>query len=149
MRSFANEYTDPDQALDDVRVTLNKWANQTSTEGQGQNTVRYTLLVLQEWIANLQRHADFSGRSPLIRIGLAVENQHAYGVVVDNSEGFPLDPHLPPNVEPLDDFPEGQMGLRIIDACTQVLSYASTEDGLYRFEFSIPSDLDPCLNMPF
>ena len=51
--------------------------------------------------------------------------------------------------ERMDDLPERGMGLRIINACTDSLSYTSTEAGRYRFEFSIPADHDPWLSMLF
>jgi len=148
MRLFTNEYTDFHCALDDVRATLNSWVAE-GNEDAGGNTTRYALLVLQEWIANLERHATYDDRPPKIGVGVAIEDHHVYGIVRDNSEGFPLAPHLPPNLEPLDDYPEGKMGLRIIDACTRRLAYTSTGGGQHLFEFSIPPDHDPCLNMPF
>jgi serine/threonine-protein kinase RsbW len=49
----------------------------------------------------------------------------------------------------MDDLPERGMGLRIINACTDSVSYTPTDSGRYRFEFSIPADHDPWLSMLF
>jgi len=149
MRTLANNYTELTLALDDVRTTLGEWSKAPASDPQGSDTVHYVQLVLQEWIANLQQHADFEDRDAFVRICLALENQYAYGVVLDNSVGFDIEPYVPPNVDPLETLPDRKMGLRIIEACTEVLLYTPTEDGYHRFEFSIPADHDPCLSMPF
>jgi serine/threonine-protein kinase RsbW len=49
----------------------------------------------------------------------------------------------------MDNLPERGMGLRIIDACTDTLSYAPTDGGRHRLEFSIPADHDPWLSKLF
>ena len=150
MTVLAREYTDLDHALDEVRVVLEECAaKQDEAATLNDETVRYAQLVLQEWIANLLQHANFRGRSPTIHVHLTVEEQHFTCTVVDNSEGFDLTEKLPAREELTDDLPERGMGLRIIDACTDHLSYASTESGRYRLEFSIPADHDPWLSTIF
>ena len=150
MSVLAKEYSDLDHALDEVRTVIAEWSASidASAEPSGE-TVRYTQLVLHEWIANLLQHADFDGHPPAIRIRLACKQQHIRCVVVDNSLGFDLSDRLPAEQEAMDDLPERGMGLRIIDACTDDLAYAPTDDGRHRFEFSIPADHDPWLSMLF
>jgi serine/threonine-protein kinase RsbW len=150
MSVLAREYTDLDRALDEVRSVLEEWSpDQDQVPPPNAETVRYTQLVLHEWIANLLQHADFQDRTPTVEIRLTSDDRHVTCVVVDNSEGFDLRARLPAKEETMDDLPERGMGLRIINACTDTLSYTSTEEGRHRFEFSIPADHDPWLSMLF
>jgi anti-sigma regulatory factor (Ser/Thr protein kinase) len=150
MSVLAREYTNLDRALDEVRSVLEEWvAEQDPTATPSEETVRYTQLVLHEWIANLLQHGHFDDRSPTVQIRLSTENRHVTCTVIDNSEGFDLTERLPAEEDPADELPERGMGLRIIDACTDHLSYSSTESGRHRFEFSIPADHDPWLSMLF
>lgn len=150
MSVLARKYTDLDQALDEVRTLLQEWSNGLADNSAPRpETVRYTQLVLHEWIANLLQHAHFGTRSPTIKIRLASENRHVTCVVIDNSEGFELEERLPSQNDTMENLPERGMGLRIINACTEHLSYTSTDAGRNRFEFSIPADHDPWLSMLF
>lgn len=150
MSVLAKEYSDLDRALDEVRSVLEEWSA-TFDDGStpSAETIRYTQLVLHEWIANLLQHADFGPRSPTIRIRLSVEDQKVCCAVVDNSTGFDLTDRLPSQDETMENLPERGMGLRIINACTDRLSYTPTDTHLHRFEFSIPADHDPWLSMLF
>lgn len=150
MTVLAREYNDLDRALDEVRSVLEEWvAEQDEATSPSDETVRYTQLVLHEWIANLLQHANFCDRSPTVQIRLTSENRHVTCVVIDNSEGFNLMERLPSEEDVTDDLPERGMGLRIINACTDHLSYTDTESSRHRFEFSIPADHDPWLSMLF
>lgn len=150
MTVLAREYTDLDHALDEVRAVLEKRAaEQDEAPTLNDETVRYAQLVLHEWIANLLQHANFRDRSPTLQVQLTTDGRHITCTVVDNSEGFDLAENLPVEKEPMDDLPERGMGLRIIDACTDRLSYTPTESGCHRLEFSIPADHDPWLSTIF
>lgn len=149
MSVYQREYSDLDHALDDLRSTLGNWAEQRTDGDPPAETIHHARLVLQEWVANLHRHAHFKNRTPAIRVCLRVEGEDLHGLVTDNSEGFDFQDQLssgPPDTEGL---PEGGMGLQIIDACTDELSYTAQEDGRYHFAFSIPDDHDPWLSTPF
>jgi serine/threonine-protein kinase RsbW len=148
MSVLAREYTDLDRALDEVRSILEEWVAEQDTAPH-EETVRYTQLVLHEWIANLLQHGHFDDRPPNVQLRLSTENRHITCTVIDNSEGFDLAERLPVEEDPADELPERGMGLRIINACTDHLSYGPTESGRYRFEFSIPADHDPWLSMLF
>ena len=150
MSVLAKEYTDLDRALDEVRAVLEEWSTrQEEPSHPNAETIRYTQLVLHEWIANLLQHANFGDRTPSLHIRLSTKNRHVTCTVTDNSEGFDLTERLPSEEETMEDLPERGMGRRIINACTDGLSYTSTETGLHRFEFSIPADHDPWLSMLF
>lgn len=148
MDTLEREYTDLECALDDVRATLTEWAEAGNADPAAES-LRHARLVLQEWLANLLKHAQFGDRAPAIHIRLRSENHSVHCTVLDNSEGFDLDAALPPSTTPIDGLPEGGMGLRIMDACTASLSYTSRDDGRHCLEFSIPADHDPWLSTPF
>jgi len=150
MTALTRTYNDLDRALDEVRPVLDEWvAEQDADTAPRDDTVHYTQLVLHEWIANLMQHARFGNRSPAIQITASTRDRHISCVVIDNSEGFDLEERLSVDEDATDDFPERGMGLRIINACTNQLSYTSTESGRHRLEFTIPADQDPCLSMLF
>lgn len=150
MNILTREFTDLDRALDEVRSLLYDWSTDLAeASSPPPEAIRYTQLVLHEWIANLLQHADFGDRSPSIEIHLTSEDRHITCTVIDNSEGFNLQQRLPSQEEAMEDLPERGMGLRIIDACTTKISYDATENGCHRFKFSIPADHDPWLSMLF
>ncbi|MFB6249175.1 MAG: ATP-binding protein [Salinibacter sp.] len=149
MSVLAKEYSDLNYALDEVRPVIEEWSASVDGAEPCGETIHYTQLVLHEWIANLLQHASFDEQSPSLRIRLACEDQRIRCVVVDNSSGFDLADRLPVEQEAMEDLPERGMGLRMIDACTDDLSYAPMDDGRHRFEFSIPADHDPWLNKLF
>ena len=149
MSTLAREYTDLDRALEDVRAALTDWADARTGDEPSAETIRHARVVLQEWLANLSEHGHFAGRTPAVELQLRSDNQDVHCVVLDNSEGFDLETVLPPSSEPIDGLPERGMGLRIMDACTESLSYTTREDGRHRLSFSIPADHDPWLSTPF
>lgn len=150
MGSVTKEYQDLNRALDDVRDLCREWAAMHEASSFERNIFRYVRLVLHEWLANLHQHGQFDGRMPVVRIRLTTEDRHVYCEVRDNSTGFDLASNLPTDSPTSPEaLPERGMGLRIIDACTQQLSYDQTEDGHCRFTFSIPADHDPWLRMRF
>jgi serine/threonine-protein kinase RsbW len=150
MSVLATEFSDLDRALDEVRSVLHEWtADLDEPAAPNSETIRYTQLVLHEWIANLLQHADFENRAPTIEIRLTAENRHITCSIIDNSNGFDLEEQLPAREETMEELPERGMGLRIINACTDELSYTPTETGHYCFKFSIPADHDPWLSMLF
>ena len=146
---LSKDYTDLDHALDELRTVLQDWSAQQDPAPLEDETLRYTQLVLHEWIANLLQHADFNDRTPSVQIRLETENRHVSCTVIDNSEGFDFDEQLPSQEEAMADLPERGMGLRIINACTDKVSYTATDSGRHRFAFSIPADHDPWLSMLF
>jgi len=149
MSILAREYTDLVRALEDVRATLTDWADAPSCDDPSAETIRHARVVLQEWLANLSEHGHFANRTPTVEVRIRSANQDVHCVVLDNSEGFDLETVLPPSSEPIDGLPERGMGLRIMDACTESLSYTAREDGRHRLAFSIPADHDPWLSTPF
>ena len=149
MKTFTETYTDLDRAIDEVRTLADEWTASRQSGVPDDKMIYYACLVLHEWIANLHQHAHFRDDPPTVKVRLSCEDCHIFCSVSDNSEGFEMDTHLPTEDDDLESLPERGMGLRIIKSCTDDFSYAPAEDGLYRFEFIIPSDHDPWLNTLF
>jgi len=150
--SYTRDYTDLDRALDEIQPLLDDWTRHLASESTpvpATEHLRYVRLVLHEWIANLLQHAHFDGRGPTLLIRLSTENRHIYCAITDNSTGFDLEHHLPTQEDAVGSLPERGMGLRIINACTDSLSYTPTDAGRHRLAFSIPSDHDPWMSMQF
>lgn len=149
MSLFEKTYSDLDRALDELRSLEDAWSESRENHVPDSDTIHLASLVLHEWIANLHQYADFESRTPMVHIRGSAEDRDVMCSVVDNSEGFDLEGHLPVDPEETEPLPERGMGLRIIQSCTESLSYQTTEEGLQRFEFFIPADQDPWLNTLF
>ena len=149
MKAFSKTYTDLDRALDEVRSLPNEWSAAQHPEGPDDETVHCVCLVLHEWIANLHQHAQFRRTPATVEVHLSFQARGIVCTVLDNSEGFDLEPHLPDEDDDMEALPERGMGLRMIETCTESLSYTPTDDGLHCFEFIIPPDHDPWLNTLF
>lgn len=150
MSGFRKEYTDLDRALNELPTVLENWTDGQANPCPSEETVHHARLVLHEWIANLHQHAEFNDCIPTVEVRLTSVDRHISCSVTDNSEGFDLEKHLPKQRQEVAEvLPERGMGLRIISACTDSVSYTPTEDGHHRFEFFIPSDHEPWLSMLF
>ena len=106
-------------------------------------------LAAHEWAANLVQHASFDNRKPEVDVDVWPNGNKIECVFEDNSDGFDLDSILEQRSNGLGPLPERGMGLLMLSACTSELSYEKTEGGLYRLRFSVHSEADPWLNIPF
>ena len=149
MTTFTKTYSDLDRAIDEVRSLPDEWPAAQNAGGPDAETVQCVCLVLHEWIANLHQHARFQASPPTVEIQLSFRDRQVFCSVLDNSEGFEIETHLPDEDDDPEALPERGMGLRMIKTCTDALSYTPTDDGLQCFEFNIPSDHDPWLNTLF
>lgn len=149
MSVFEKTYADLDRALDEMRSLEDEWLGEQEESVLDAETVHSVALVLHEWVANLHQYADFRDRTPKVKIRLSHEDRDISCSVVDNSVGFDLESHLPDENDDLERLPERGMGLRIIQSCTESLSYTSTGEGRQRLEFIIPADHDPWMNTLF
>ena len=112
-------------------------------------TVHRLKLAVHEWLANLVQHADFENRRPDITITVRPGGNGVECVIEDNSEGFDLNGRLDAHRDILQAFPERGMGLLMIKACTESLSYTDIGNARHRLKFVVTSDKDPWLNIPF
>jgi len=149
MTAFTKTYTDLDRAIDEIRSLSDDWPAAQHNGHLDEETIHCVCLVLHEWIANLHQHAQFSDSPATVEIQLSCQDRQVSCSVVDNSEGFEIEAHLPSEDDDLESLPERGMGLRMIKSCADDLSYTPTEEGLHCFEFVIPPDHDPWLNTLF
>ena len=149
MTAFTKTYTDLDRAIDEVRSLSDEWSAAERNGRLDEETIHCACLVLHEWIANLYQHAQFSDGPATVEVRLSCQDRHVSCSVIDNSDGFEIEAHLPSEDDDLEALPERGMGLRMIKSCTDDFSYTPMEDGLHCFEFIIPSDHDPWLNTLF
>ena len=149
MKAFTKTYTDLDRAIDEVRSLSDEWPAAERNGRLDDETIHCACLVLHEWIANLYQHAHFGDASPTIEVRLSAQDRHVFCSVIDNSEGFELESHLPAEDDDFESLPERGMGLRMIESCTDDFSYTPREDGFHCFEFIISADHDPWLNTLF
>lgn len=113
------------------------------------DTIQLFRLAVHEWVANLVQHADFSNREPNITLNVIPNGRRVRCVIEDNSEGFPFPEQIDVQRNALTPFPERGMGLLMLNAATEYFEYSETEDGCRRLEFTVSSDADSCLDIPF
>jgi len=149
-------YSDPQSALSMIRGALNNaWpdtANDTPDRDETvvppRRTRHYLQLIVHEWIANLVRHATFD-EPPRISIRVLTNTESVQCEITDNSMGFDLGYILSQMKANASPFPEAGMGLRIIDACTNDVSYHRESSLHHCFSATIPYDHDPWINVLF
>lgn len=147
-------YTDLEGALPAIRSALRAaWpdvspSDSDSSAGGPRRTRHYVQLVVHEWIANLMRHATFAD-TPRISVRVLLHHNSAQCDITDNSYGFDFESVLSTMGAHAAPLPESGMGLRIIDACTDGVSYHRASALHHRFTASIPYDHDPWMNVLF
>lgn len=148
MDPMTERYDDLDAAIDETHALFDRWLDR-SPPLPTPEALHYARLALHEWIANLIQHAEFNGGPPQLIIRVQRNERHVHCRVTDNSSGFEMETHLRRQCRNGKRFPERTMGLRIINACTQELSYRSVDDGKQQISFTIPKNHLPCLNNLF
>jgi serine/threonine-protein kinase RsbW len=153
MTSIRHCFNDLDTIIDHMHILLDRWEAEVLEESAlNKETIQLLKVGVHEWIANLVQHADFKGRTPEIHFSAKPQGHRIACTIEDNSEGFDLDEQLRRCAELLQAYPERGMGLLMLQACTETLSYDRVEHGpnhLHRLYFIISADQDPWLNIPF
>ncbi|GMQ82511.1 MAG: ATP-binding protein [Rhodothermia bacterium] len=150
MEITRQSFQELDGVIDDLHKTLDRWeSNGAFTSELEPDTVQLVKLAIHEWVANLVQHADFGDVRPEIILDIYPNGQSIRCVIQDNSQGFDAAKHLRIRMENLEPLPERGMGLLMLDAATDYFEYLRSENGLHRLEFSVSSDMDPWLNIPF
>ncbi len=150
MDAVKYRFSDLNAVIDRVHALVDHW----KTEGIfpsvfRDETLHMLRLAIHEWVANLVQHADFEDREPQILIDIVPNGRSVYCAIRDNSSGFDLDTNLRIRESMLESLPERGMGLLMIEACTEHLSYSRVDSGWHRLEFSVSADQDPWLPIPF
>ncbi len=150
MNCLTHRFSDPDTLIDRIHSIFSHWEKGESVpHWLDEQTMHRLRLAIHEWLANLVQHADFQNRRPDIRITVQPGCRGVECVIEDNSKGFDLNGRLTAGKEILDAFPERGMGLLMIKACTESLSYTNLDDRRHRLTFVVSSEQDPWLNIPF
>lgn len=150
MESVKQRFRNLNTIVDDVHSLFERWANINHFEPMlDVDTVYRSKLVTHEWIANLVQHAKFADDDIDVTIDIWRESDRLMCVVEDNSEGFDLMSKTANARNSLDRLPERGMGLLMLRACTEDLSYERTPNSRNRLKFSIPSGQEPWLDIPF
>ncbi len=143
-------FNELDGVIDDLHRTLDRWESNGAFPPELElDTIQLVKLAIHEWMANLVQHADFGDYKPEIILDIYPNGQSVRCVILDNSRGFDAAKHLRIGMEKLERLPERGMGLLMLDAATDYFEYLRSENGHHRLEFSVSSDLDPWLNIPF
>ncbi len=139
-----------DGIIDDLHDTFKSWESDGALSPQlDPDTIQLMKLAVHEWIANLVQHADFEGRDPDITLEVFPNDRSLRCVIHDNSTGFEPSRHLLRRMRELEPLPERGMGLLMLNAATEYFEYSRSKNGPHKLEFSVSSDLDPWLNIPF
>lgn len=150
MNCLTHRFSDQDTLIDRMHSVFADWETRQSVPNWLDDATMHRLrLAIHEWLANLVQHAEFRNRKPDITITVQPSEKGVECVIEDNSEGFDLNGHLTSGKKILDAFPERGMGLLMIKACTESLSYADVNDHRHRLSFVVSSEQDPWLNIPF
>lgn len=150
MNCLTHRFSDPDTLIDRVHAVFASLERENALpRWLDERTMHRLKLAIHEWLANLVQHANFNERRPDISITVKPGSGGVECVIEDNSEGFDLNGHLDANKDILDAFPERGMGLLMIKACTEDLSYSDLGDTRHRLKFVVSSEQDPWLNIPF
>lgn len=150
MDTATHRFRDLNMIVDRVHHLFEKWREEHGSSSPLTEDAIHTLrLAIHEWVANLVQHAEFRDAEPEISINLYPSDKKVFCTIEDNSTGFDLDTCLRVREATLEAFPERGMGLLMLEACTENLSYEQTEDGRFRLNFSVSADQDPWLHIPF
>jgi serine/threonine-protein kinase RsbW len=150
MDHLTHRFSDSDSLIDRVHSIFDEWErNQSLPSWLDERTMHLLKLAIHEWLANLVQHADFCGRRPDISITVHPHTEGVHCAIEDNSDGFDLNGRLTARPDVMDAFPDRGMGLLMIKACTSRLSYHELSNSRHRLEFTVASDHDPWLNIPF
>lgn len=150
MESVQQCFHDLDTVIDQVHALFDRWlADDAFSPTLGEDTVYRLRLAVHEWIANLVQHAQFNEPLPHIVFDVWPNGRRIRCVIEDNSDGFDFDLQLATRHDQLERLPERGMGLLMLHACAEELSYTETDDGRRRLEFYVSANQDPWLNIPF
>lgn len=138
MDNVTHRFQGFDALIDGVHELFEQWKREeVFSPPLGTDGMERAKLAVHEWLANLVQHADFQCREPEVTLTVSVEQDRLRCVIVDNSEGFDIGPHLSAEQDILRTFPERGMGLMLLRCSTAEVSYRRLEEGRHRLEFFV------------
>ena len=142
MDVVTEHFDDPVRAVEWMHAHFRHLEEERPPAAPPEGCLHRTRLALHEWLSNLSGHADFEHRTPDLFIRLTLTPKRLCCVVEDNSAGFDLPAQLKGKQNVFEDMPERGMGLRIIRACVQDLTYTTLRPCQHRFEFHVVASED-------
>lgn len=150
MEVTRQQFQQLDAVIDELHGLFEVWAREDALLSHlDSDTIQLFRLAVHEWVANLVQHADFGGREPEIIMDVIPNGRRVRCIIEDNSEGFPFPEQIVVQRNALTPFPERGMGLLMLNAATEYFEYSQTRDGRRRLEFTVSSEADSCLDIPF
>lgn len=150
MEVTRQQFQQLDAVIDELHGLFEVWAREDALLSHlDPDTIQLFRLAVHEWVANLVQHADFGGREPEIVMDVIPNGRRVRCIIEDNSEGFPFPEQIDVQRNALTPFPERGMGLLMLNAATEYFEYSQTRDGRRRLEFTVSSEADSCLDIPF
>ncbi len=144
MTSVEHHFHDLDGAIDSIHGLFRQWDERRSFYPPlDAMALERAKLAVHEWMANLIQHADFAGQDAAVCISLATTDRRVKCIIEDNSRGFDLEGQLFPSESLFNDlpeaFPERGMGLMLVIAIAEDLSYTTIEGGRHSLKFFVSS----------
>lgn len=150
MEVTRQQFIELNQVIDELHGLFEEWERADALLSHlDPDTIQLFRLAVHEWVANLVQHADFGERQPTITMDVIPNGRRVRCVIEDNSDGFPFPEQIDVQRNALTPFPERGMGLLMLNAATEYFEYSETDDGRRRLEFTVSSDADSCLDIPF
>jgi serine/threonine-protein kinase RsbW len=150
MEVTRQQFQQLDAVIDELHGLFELWEREDALLSHlDPDTIQLFRLAVHEWVANLVQHADFGEREPEITMDVIPNGRRVRCIIEDNSEGFPFPEQIDVQRNALTPFPERGMGLLMLNAATEYFEYSQTREGRRRLEFTVSSEADPCLDIPF
>lgn len=143
----ARVFSDLDTLVDRGHTFLNEIAD-APWLSLPHRTLAQAHLVTHEWLANLVQYADFGDKAPSVSLRIQVERGRTRFMIDDNSTGFDFHARMQVQKKTLRALPNRGLGLLMIAACTEELSYLRIGPSHHRLIFAIPTDHNPALDIP-
>lgn len=141
-------FSDLNTIIDRIHSLFEAWESRNHQCEREKDTLCRAKLAVHEWVANLIQHAAF-GEHPEIWLELRARPRAIECVIEDNSDGFDLAGELNVRERILEAFPERGMGLLLLQACAEDLSYARNAAGRQRLAFRVADDQIRGVDIPF
>lgn len=148
MQSERHRFNNLESMIDQVHALFDQWEDVGPGASYSSERLYRAKLAVHEWLANLVQHARFPD-NPEVWLEVSRDDGQLECVIEDNSEGFDLEGQLRTRQRIADAFPERGMGLLLLHACTQDLSYMRKENGWQRLRFRVSDGYRRPINIPF
>lgn len=148
MATESHRFEDLESMIDQVHRLFDKWEQDWLCANGSRESLYRAKLAVHEWLANLVQHAQFPEK-PEVLLKVKREEGDLECVIEDNSNGFDLAGQMQSRHKLAEAFPERGMGLLLLQACAQDLSYRRVEEGRQRLRFRVADGQTRAVHIPF